>query len=695
MDNNQPIQPRAALTLLDDGTAFGSVEVTALSGNRRRGTIHHGLLQTMFAPPTLTTAYLLATLDAPHRPVMLGMVAAMFLLCLSLVFANRSAAHKLRARLTTLSCVYYVLVAAALAHFDGGISSPMGPVVLFILPFVATTMPPRFVIGVSAIAFAGYWTVALTHEPMEVGRAAIYTFPFVALVAICSLHSRTIFKLGRRLAEACRTDKLSGCLNRRGFDESLLHALAVPGAREAGVALIAIDLDQFKLINDNFGHRTGDDAIAFTGEALRRTAGPGRLVARAGGDEFVIALFGDDQLNAGDLAEQARASLKPYISASVGIGRYPQDADQISGALRIADLEAYADKQERARTGEAGPIKPPPRPAPPKKQSSVKQRGRSIRATAATATFNNLVGLVYVMLVPGQNRELLITLLGGSLIVSLALLLGTSQITRTRHAGTVVNAIGMLLVANAAVATVADGGAASPIAVGLLLPMVTIALSAPMLITTRVVPVLAMTYLAIALSVGTPGFWYPTVHITAILAISFAAAIQTRASSAQRRALHDVGRVDTLTQCLTRSAFEYELEHRQTIKRGAGEGDNWFIVIDLDGFKAVNDRLGHASGDALLAWVAKRFRSELRADDLLARFGGDEFVVALSCYTEGDAQNVVARLADVIAERSGASFGLAIASDEPDGTEPSLNLADRRMYDQKLAHAAQPANLTS
>jgi diguanylate cyclase (GGDEF)-like protein len=116
------------------------------------------------------------------------------------------------------------------------------------------------------------------------------------------------------------------------------------------------------------------------------------------------------------------------------------------------------------------------------------------------------------------------------------------------------------------------------------------------------------------------------------------------------------------------------------------------LFVDLDGFKAVNDRLGHGAGDQLLTTVAQRFRRIIKASDLLVRFAGDEFVVL--CENVED-QHVPMRVADrirtVLAEpmqldegtaRVGASIGVALAhpGEEP---EPLVRRADLAMYEAK------------
>ena len=116
------------------------------------------------------------------------------------------------------------------------------------------------------------------------------------------------------------------------------------------------------------------------------------------------------------------------------------------------------------------------------------------------------------------------------------------------------------------------------------------------------------------------------------------------------------------------------------------------LTIDLDGFKAINDRFGHAAGDVVLQTIANRLRATCRETDFVARLGGDEFIVIVrSTQSASDIEGLRARLEGVISEAVdvdggtvtvGASIGLAYASVERDA-RAILRQADQNMYDRK------------
>ena len=144
---------------------------------------------------------------------------------------------------------------------------------------------------------------------------------------------------------------------------------------------------------------------------------------------------------------------------------------------------------------------------------------------------------------------------------------------------------------------------------------------------------------------------------------------------------------DSLTGLLNRRAFRTALEqHLARARRYGARGA--LLMLDLDGFKAVNDTEGHSAGDELIAACATALRARLRDSDVIARLGGDEFAVLLPYGGRDDAEVVAASLVNVVRERPGgltASIGIAV-TDEPElGAEAILADADRAMYGAKRA----------
>jgi diguanylate cyclase (GGDEF)-like protein len=140
---------------------------------------------------------------------------------------------------------------------------------------------------------------------------------------------------------------------------------------------------------------------------------------------------------------------------------------------------------------------------------------------------------------------------------------------------------------------------------------------------------------------------------------------------------------------LTGLATRVELD-RYLARRCHAQSDQPFalVFIDLDGFKAVNDAEGHLAGDRVLAAAAERLLAAVRPEDIVVRFGGDEFVVLLTgVRTKRAGDAVIRRMRSSLAETIPASFGLAL---HPGGAGDPLALlaaADRAMYRDKSARA--------
>ncbi len=149
---------------------------------------------------------------------------------------------------------------------------------------------------------------------------------------------------------------------------------------------------------------------------------------------------------------------------------------------------------------------------------------------------------------------------------------------------------------------------------------------------------------------------------------------------------------DSLTSLPNRKLFHELLD--QEIKEAHRDCDNlWVLFLDLDGFKEVNDTLGHHAGDELLIKVAKRISSNLREADVVARLGGDEFVVIITkCEALNTVENIAQKLIDSIAEsytleqdeiHISASIGIANYPNDASNADDLLKFADQSMYVSK------------
>ena len=188
---------------------------------------------------------------------------------------------------------------------------------------------------------------------MIVGLTALW---FVLAVIVASV-TRRIRRQSQRTEYMAMHDALTGLPNRALHADRVSAALASAGRLGTGVALVVVDLDRFKEVNDTLGHRNGDEFLRIVAERLKATLRPGDTVARLGGDEFGIVLPGatadsvegvlrriQDAL--GHEAELAGVAVS--AEASMGYAMWPDDAESTESLLRHADLALYAAKTARA-----------------------------------------------------------------------------------------------------------------------------------------------------------------------------------------------------------------------------------------------------------------------------------------------------------------------------------------------------------
>ncbi len=158
----------------------------------------------------------------------------------------------------------------------------------------------------------------------------------------------------------------------------------------------------------------------------------------------------------------------------------------------------------------------------------------------------------------------------------------------------------------------------------------------------------------------------------------------------ERIRLDKVARQDALTGVATRRAFDDRLAF-EVSRMGAG-GTFSLVMLDIDHFKAVNDRYGHPVGDAVLRWLGKQLRADARRSDFVARYGGEEFAAILTETSSGEAvrwaerlRNSVQRtIAPGVGEPVTVSIGVAACHPGESGSA-ILERADRALYAAKRA----------
>ena len=229
----------------------------------------------------------------------------------------------------------------------GFVRSPLrerAPRVVILIPIAATCLLIVIVGNVKHLS------------PIALGFAAATLVAGVARRGLALREQRRVHESRQHLA---LTDELTGLGNRRYLLDALelaVDSLPETGGSSRGVALLLIDLDHFKEINDSFGHQTGDALLRQIGPRIRRVVRHNDVVARLGGDEFAVLLFGADAFKATTVALRITTLLEQpidvntaslHVGASIGVALAPEHAQNANDLLRCADIAMYRAKTER------------------------------------------------------------------------------------------------------------------------------------------------------------------------------------------------------------------------------------------------------------------------------------------------------------------------------------------------------------
>jgi diguanylate cyclase (GGDEF)-like protein len=199
-------------------------------------------------------------------------------------------------------------------------------------------------LGLLWLAVIGY--AVLTVAPAT-PLSLIAVSGLLATIAIAVV----IGRYQERLHGLVETDPLTGLANHRGFHDYLARELETAKRADGGLAVVILDLDNFKAINDTHGHSLGDEVLAAVAETIQASTRQSDLAGRVGGEEFGLVLSGADAKLAAEIAERLRGAVSKIrvgdaaVSCSVGFAVFPTDGEDGPTLCKLADGAMYTAKR--------------------------------------------------------------------------------------------------------------------------------------------------------------------------------------------------------------------------------------------------------------------------------------------------------------------------------------------------------------
>ncbi|MBS7538109.1 GGDEF domain-containing protein [Ancylobacter lacus] len=230
----------------------------------------------------------------------------------------------------------------------------------------------------SIVAASVVLAVAMAQGAFAVSPLAVSSF--LLSIGFCGLFFHVFERQARAaldlvaaqnaaLDAAARQDPLTGLPNLRAFREAVIRPAGAPQATPEPFAVVFVDVDHFKSINDRFGHGGGDLVLAAVARSLRVPLRPGDMVARIGGEEFAVLLPATGLAAAAAVGERLRAAVaalqvdlggvRVAVTVSVGVAVARHVGESVDAVLRDADVAMYRAKAEGRNRVMSGPPAPP------------------------------------------------------------------------------------------------------------------------------------------------------------------------------------------------------------------------------------------------------------------------------------------------------------------------------------------------
>ena len=312
------------------------------------------IFQTFFSSTSWVNLF---AIDTIYMLAVIGIFPALYFFW-SLVVSIRKPFDKAKGyveygALFVVSCVQVLM--------SGGYASSIKFIFIFVILVATIEFEMKYGLILSGLSAAFLFYLDLFTVPAEVNNLffendlllvvafLLITYALGYYVKNESAHIEMLYKMAS-------LDSLTGLPNHRNFYEGLEAAVAKAQQEDASVALIFIDLDDFKIYNDLFGHQRGDEVLKHIAGILENIVSDDVLAARYGGEEYAVLIYGRGNQEVFSIAERIRGEIynAPFegqeympnenLTASLGVALYPEQAKDISGLVKSADEALYKAK---------------------------------------------------------------------------------------------------------------------------------------------------------------------------------------------------------------------------------------------------------------------------------------------------------------------------------------------------------------
>lgn len=533
---------------------------------------------------------------------------------------------------------------------------------LLMVPTVIAALDRNRLVPVAqaiAAGLSGTAILVLTNNDPQAAALEIAAF-LGALAAVVALtHGMALASVRRldALRKLALTDRLTGALNRRGLVVGFAKVVDTAARRRTEVGLVLLDIDHFKRINDAYGHAHGDIVLRGVADLVRDAVGPDGVFARTGGEELAAVVPGAPGALAIRIrAALATADLNPPITASMGVvSARPEDCarpDRVWVVLDAADQALYRaknDGRDRVRRGSADftieRVRPPAAPRSFTVPTPPFVPGRRDSAWfGAAMIFLSLTGFAAYLAPARLDRDSPAAfLMVGGLVAGLVC--GIFLTTRRPAAPRAILPFGAfaadLVILMGILASTDPDGRRHALCV-LMIPALLVAqyLDRRTVAAHHVLITAICGIAAYQPDMPVP-FWLSTWLITTgVLVGSTETVFRVRARhDIAAVSLHEGSVTDPLTGLANRRGLEMAFG---SIDR---DSEIRLLALDVDGFKDVNDRYGHSTGDDALSRLAVTLVTVSDPGAIVARTGGDEFAVVCAGMSDGAAQRIRAAAA--------------------------------------------------